>query len=60
MLSEKDSKYLMRIIVYLIASVGFGNFAYADGFDDKDFSLQPAVNIIDTSTLGYPFFEEGY
>jgi hypothetical protein len=27
-------------------------------------SLQPAVNIavniIDTSTLGYPFFEEGY
>jgi hypothetical protein len=30
----------MRIIAYFIALVGFGNFAYADGFDDKDFSLR--------------------
>ena len=40
MLSEKGGKYLMRIFAYLIALVGFGNFAYADGFDDKDFSLR--------------------
>ena len=40
MLSKKGIKYLMRIIAYLIALAGFGNFAYADGFEDKDFSLR--------------------
>jgi hypothetical protein len=40
MLSEKNGKYVMRIVVYFIALAGFGNFAYADGFDDKDFSLR--------------------
>jgi hypothetical protein len=40
MFSEKDRKYVVRIIVYWIALVGCGNFAYADGFDDKDFSLR--------------------
>jgi hypothetical protein len=40
MLSEKGSKYLMKTITSLIALAGFGNFAYADGFDDKDFSLR--------------------
>jgi hypothetical protein len=30
----------MRIIAFLIAMAGFGNFAFADGFDNKDFSLR--------------------
>jgi len=40
MLSEKGGKYLMRIFAYIIALAGFGNFAYADGLDNKDFSLR--------------------
>ena len=39
-MSEKGSKYLMRIIACFIALAGVGNFAYADGFDEKDFSLR--------------------
>jgi opacity protein-like surface antigen len=41
MITAQGSSRLMEKIVYLsIALVGFGNFAYADGFDDKDFSLR--------------------
>jgi opacity protein-like surface antigen len=41
MITAQDSSRLMKKIVYLsIALVGFGHFAYADGFDDKDFSLR--------------------
>lgn len=59
MLSEKDSKYLMRIIAYVIALVGFGNFAYADGFDDKDFSLRfPAALSRFPHTMTLPPLEE--
>ena len=40
-ITAQNSSRLMKKIVYLsIALVGFGNFAYADGFDDKDFSLR--------------------
>jgi hypothetical protein len=37
---KRDCTYLMRVIACFIALLGFGNFAYADGFDDKDFSLR--------------------
>jgi hypothetical protein len=41
MITAQDSRRLMIKIVYLsIALVGFGNFAYAGDFDDKDFSLR--------------------
>ena len=40
-MTAQDSRRLMNKIVYLsIALVGFGTCAYADGFDDKDFSLR--------------------
>ncbi len=40
MMPGENSKYFMRIIAYLIALIGCGNFACAGGFDDKDFSLR--------------------
>jgi hypothetical protein len=45
MITAQDSRRLMKKIVYLfivlaIALAGFGNFAYAGGFEDKDFSLR--------------------
>jgi hypothetical protein len=40
MVSGKDNRYSIRIIVYFVIVTGLGNLACAGGFDDKDFSLR--------------------
>jgi hypothetical protein len=40
MVSTKGSLHLTRLTVYFIVLAGLGNFAYANGFDEKDFSLR--------------------
>jgi hypothetical protein len=41
MITNQDSRCLIKKVICLsIALIGLGNFAYADGLDDKDFSLR--------------------